>query len=322
MDLRWSRLGGAGIAYLATWSLCNAHCPMGTFFFCMCKALLLILSQLLVAFQVLTIANEIGIRQRYSQGICAAVSTGLLALNAAYQELAGTHAFVLVSTRNICAMTVILACLTLPRRPVVYANGRRVDQKNGASIFSLLSFSWYPLYQPSFSSLNALTLGDLPMVSLSQRFATVQQTFLNSASDDVLLRRLACTFRNALLLQWSLTLIHGLSQFAGQYLLQRLLSCLERRLAQQQSAMGYTVSLGLALLSENMSAGWITWVTQAKLVIPTTALLKGLLFKKMTKKQNLQTREPKTSKTKDAMSLESLMLNDWCVHICNQQSIF
>ncbi|KAM3511567.1 hypothetical protein MY11210_004785 [Beauveria gryllotalpidicola] len=105
-------------------------------------------------------------------------------------------------------------------------------------------------------------------------------------------------------------MLHSGSQFAGQYLLQRLLGSLERPFAQQQYAIGYALSLGLALLLENMSAGWTTWVTQAKLTIPMTALLKGLLFEKMTKKRSSQQAAPQAAKSKDVLSLESLMSND------------
>ncbi|KAM3498652.1 hypothetical protein MY10362_008041 [Beauveria mimosiformis] len=96
-----------------------------------------------------------------------------------------------------------------------------------------------------------------------------------------------------------------------QYLLQRLLGSLERPFAQQQYTMGYALSLGLALLLENMSAGWTTWVTQAKLTTPMTALLKGSLFENMTRRRSSQQAAPQAAKRKDVLSLGSLMSNDW-----------
>lgn len=264
---------------------------------------------------MLTITNERGVRERYKQGICAAASAAVFALYITHQDTMTEDRSTIISTERICALTIGIASLNLPRRPAVYENGRLVDQQNGASIVSLLSFSWYPLYQRRFSGLDNVHLDDLPITPLTQRIRTLQRNFAQCASGDMLLSRLAWAWGYSFSMQWGVTLIHSVSQFAGQYLLQRLLSCLERPLAQQQPAMGYAVCLGLALLSENMSAGWITWVTQARLSIPMTAFLKGLLFDKMTKKQSSQQAELKTTKRiderKNVLSLESLMSNDW-----------
>ncbi len=235
----------------------------------------------------------------------------MLALYITQQDVMTERLIAITSTERACALSIAIACLTLPRRPAVYEDGRLVDQQNGASVISLLSFSWYPFYQPSFYSFDSLRLLNVPITPLAQRIRTVRRDFIQCASGDMLLSQLAWAWRSSFSMQWTLTLLHSMSQFSGQYLLQRLLGCLEQPHSQQQHAMGYALCLGLALLSENMSAGWITWVTQAKLSIPMTALLKGLLFEEMTKKQSSQRTKPKTGKGENVLSLESLMSYDW-----------
>lgn len=215
------------------------------------------------------------------------------------------------TAEKACALAIVVCSLTLPRSPAVYKDGRLVDHQSGTSIISLLSFSWYPLYRPEFLELESISLRALPILPLSQRMRTARRNFMQCASGDKLLSQLMWTWRHSLFLQWSLTLLHSASQFAGQYLLQRLLGSLERPFAQQQYAMAYALSLGLALLLENMSAGWTTWVTQAKLTIPMTALLKGVLFENMTRRRSSQQAAPQAAKRKDGLSLGGLMSNDW-----------
>ncbi|OAA52214.1 ABC transporter, transmembrane domain, type 1 [Beauveria brongniartii RCEF 3172] len=265
---------------------------------------------LLLATQALTIANEVGTRERYRLGICAAISTAILMMYVTYSESRMELDLSIWTAEKVCALAIGLCSLTLPRSPAVYKDGRPVDHQSGTSIISLLSFSWYPLYRPEFLELESLSLRALPILPLSQRIRTAQRNFIQCASSDRLLSQLIWTWRHSLFLQWSLTLLHSASQFAGQYLLQRLLGSLERPFAQQQYTMGYALSLGLALLLENMSAGWTTWVTQAKLTIPMTALLKGVLFENMTRRRSSHQAAPQAAKRKDVLSLGSLMSND------------
>ncbi|KGQ06928.1 ABC transporter ATP-binding protein/permease VMR1 [Beauveria bassiana D1-5] len=265
---------------------------------------------LLLAAQTLTIANEVGTRERYRHGICAAISAAILTIYVTYSESRMELDLSIRTAERGCALAIGFCSLTLPRSPAVYKDGRLVDHQSGSSIISLLSFSWYPLYRPAFLELESISLRALPILPLSQRIRAAQRNFMQCASSDRLLSRLIWTWRHTIFLQWSLTLLHSGSQFAGQYLLQRLLGSLERPFAQQQYAMGYALSLGLALLLENMSAGWTTWVTQAKLTIPMTALLKGVLFENMTRQRSSQQAAPQTTKGKAMPSLGSLMSND------------
>ncbi|OAR00883.1 hypothetical protein LLEC1_07344 [Akanthomyces lecanii] len=265
---------------------------------------------LLISAQVLVLANEGGVRERYKQGIYGALSAGVLAFYITQQDVMTEHSIAIISTERVCALAIAIACLTLPRRPAVYEDGRIVDGQNGASVISLLSFSWYPFYRPDFANVGSLSLLDVPVVPFAQRVRTVRRDFMQRGPSDMLLSRLVWTWRYSFFMQWALTMLHSMFQFSGQYLLQRLLGCLEQPRSQQQPAMGYVSCLGLALLSENLSAGWITWVTQANLAIPMTSLLKGLLFEKMTKKQSSQRTTPKTRKDENTLSLESLMSND------------
>lgn len=222
-----------------------------------------------------------------------------------------------MSTELVCALAIAIACLTFPRRLAVYKDGRLVDQENGASVISLLSFSWYPFYQPSSHKPDSLSLSDVPITPLAQRIRTVRRDFMQCAPSGVLLSRLVRAWRYSFLLQWALTLLYSMSQLSSQYLLHGLLGCLERPRSQQQHAMGYALCLGLALLLENMSAGWITWVTQAKLSIPMTALLKGLLFERMTKQQSSRRTTPNAGKGENTPFLESLISSEWYVFVFN-----
>ncbi|KAJ3476686.1 hypothetical protein NLG97_g9045 [Lecanicillium saksenae] len=196
----------------------------------------------LVGIQVLIIANETSICERYTQGLCTAGSATVLALLITYRDIVINHNLEIVSTERICTVSIIIACLTLPRRPVVHVDGRRVDHQNGASVISLLSFSWYPLYQPAFSVATNLNLHDLVLLPLSQRIRTLQQRFSQCASHGRLLYKLTLAWRRPLSFQWALTLLHGLSQFAGQYFVQRLLSCMEQPSSPNHYGMGASVS--------------------------------------------------------------------------------
>lgn len=79
-------------------------------------------------------------------------------------------------------------------------------------------------------------------------------------------------------------------------------------------AQGYlcVAGMGVALISEHISAGWITWITQARLSLPMTALLKGLMFESMSSRYKLHDDKSDTPQVDALMSHECTSVSNIC----------
>lgn len=251
------------------------------------------------------------VRQRFNQAIWLAMAAALVLFPLMREVSLSGNETKIPLVQPWCAVIIIYTCSLLPRRPVLYHNGHRVDEHTSTSLASLLYFSWYPLYKPFLARLEKPELKDLPVLPLSQRLRTIRDRFNANQKQRSLFRRLLWTWRYTFALQWLVTLAHSLSQFLGQYMLLHLLRCLESGSTSQRPAVAYAMCMGLSLLAENISAGWVTWITQAKLNVPIAAFTKGLLFEKMTVRKMLREAEPTARDEPRPSSLGALVSKDW-----------
>lgn len=278
-----------------------------------------------MSIQALAVQLEPRFPRRYAHGIrlgCSATLTLHLML---YREWFMHNASPdMLWPQIVSLLAIILAGLSIPRRPLVFCQGRPVDCELSVSFWSRLTFSWGPFHGSRSAIPKQMRMEDLPEVGHSCRVNTWKQLLPVGEDKQVhLLRQLMTTFCPILTTQWSLVLITSLSQFGSRFALFQLLQCLEDQEKSSSTALLWVVGLGLGLLVETFSHSWLIWFTQMRLQIPIEGLLKSLVLEKLTRRP-LATRgsspnESKTTTDTDQLeypSLTNILTNHWFVHDC------
>jgi hypothetical protein len=220
-------------------------------------------------------------------GINGAISAATILVSTTYKSnFDATNGRQILWSQLVAALVVLLACASLPRRPMVFFQGNRVDHEHGASILARLSFSWGPFHQTWAGGIpEKIGLRDLPAVAHNLRVRTLERRFRNKAGKAVLWRQIFRTFLARLIRQWLLVLLKALSGFGSRFAFHQLLECLESRLVRGSEAWMWVIGLGFGLLAETIVGGSLSWFTQMKLEMPVIALLNALVFEKTTRRQ-------------------------------------
>lgn len=219
---------------------------------------LTLLLQTMMSIQAIAISRELSFRQRHTYGICGSLSAAVISASAVYRwkywqnipesdELLWPHI--------VAAMAVIFGCITLPRRPIVFFNGKQVDQENGAPILDRLTFSWSPFHQSRAAISETIDLHDLPDVSHKLRARTLKDRFNNTLGGKVgeliLWKQLLRTLRRQLIHQWLLIFLKATSEFGSRFALYRLLQCLELSSLPKGNSLALTWVAGLAFCHDD-----------------------------------------------------------------------
>lgn len=231
-------------------------------------------------------SRERNTRSRYLLGINGAISAGIMSLNTLcsgiYSRLDDSR---LAWTQAAVALYMLCVFMSLPRRPSVYFRGKPVDEANGASLLSKLTFTWCHLHRPGAGIPAQIHLQDLPVVAHKLRAQTLQERYQTRASGSSLWRQIMAMFLPEFLHQWLLVLLKALSEFGTRLVLYGLLKHLERGTEDVHMLWMCASGLSVGLLAEAIVKGWLTWVTHMKLEMPIIVLLNTLVFDKMLRKQ-------------------------------------
>lgn len=201
-------------------------------------------------------------------------------------------AFVVLDVLQVCAaLSCFLACLSLPRRPVVEDQGTPVDGQYTFSALGRYSFTWTGVTLVLARNKKTLGLDDLPILHLEGRSAHLQDYFTTLKKRDQLWKTLIFAHLPEILFQTVFTTLMSAAQFVPQLVMYQLLKRLESR-ANGGSADGVTwglvATLGLAILMSAWSQNWLLWIVLARLGLPVRTELSAMIFAKATRRKDVK----------------------------------
>lgn len=184
-----------------------------------------------------------------------------------------------------------MACLSLPRRPTVFAeNGEAIDGQYTTSAFGRYTFSWLqPLLE--LSAQKSLELTDLPRTDAKTRSENIQAAFNPKKRKGSLLKLLFLAHWPALLKQVFLTLGFSVFRFSPQLAMLNLLRILEARSEGDPTsfvAWLWAISLGIGLVIQSSLETWMFFITNTELLLPIRSQLSVLIFQKAMRRKDVK----------------------------------
>ena len=201
-------------------------------------------------------------------------------------------AFAVLEVLQICAAVIcFLACLSLPRRPVVEDGGTQIDGQYTGSAFNRYSFTWAGATLVLARKKKTLGLDDLPKLHVEGRSAYLQEYLKGFKNRDQLWKTLVFAHFPEILFQTVLSMLQSAAQFLPQLVMYQLLKRLESR-ARGDSAdtttWGLVFALGLAMIVSSWSQNWLFWIIWARLGQPIRTELSVMIFGKATRRKDVK----------------------------------
>ena len=202
-------------------------------------------------------------------------------------------------------MVCFLACLSLPRRPVVEEGGTPVDGQYTISAFGRYAFVWAGVTLVLARKKKSLGLDDLPKLHMRGR-STYRQNYLSTLKTrDQLWKVLVSAHLLELLFQTTFTALQSAAQFVPQLVMYQLLKRLESRAKgalAERAIWGLVIALGLAIILAAWTQAWLQWIVWARLGQPIRTELSALIFAKATRRKDVKG----LHKTKQAIDVDAV----------------
>lgn len=167
-----------------------------------------------------------------------------------------------VAARGVAAFIVILSALTVPRRPDVFYNGKKVDEMHTTSLFSRWSFGWAGRLLGKAFREGRLEQNDLPVLDSTRRAHELQKSFNQIKESPKLYYQIFLAHRKAIAIQWFLTFLVACVTFAPQFIMFQVLKLLEKRSVGVDigyEAWRWVVCLGLTKIVEAILQSYLFW---------------------------------------------------------------
>lgn len=168
----------------------------------------------------------------------------------------------LVVARNVAAFVVILSSLTVPRRPDVFYNGKKVDGMRTVSLFSRYTFSWAGRLLGIAYKKGRLEEEDLPTLDSRRRAHELQKAFNQIKESPKLYYQIFLAHWRAVVIQWLLSVAVAFFTFIPQFIMFKVLKLLEKRSAGVdigREAWLWIVCLGLTKIVEAIIQSYLYW---------------------------------------------------------------
>ena len=183
------------------------------------------------------------------------------------------------------------ACISLPRRPVVFiGNGRPVDAQFTTSAYSRYTWGWcLPILK--LASRKTFEMEDLPRPDHFTRAQNLQESLNYWNRPGKLFKLLLTTHYVAITNQVVLTVLESSFGFAPQLAMYNLLRLLELRKNGEDiglKAWVWVFALGLGLVIRAWLESWMNWVSLTRLMVPIRAELSALIFQKAMRKKDVK----------------------------------
>lgn len=197
----------------------------------------------------------------------------------------------LYASQLVTLIGATLASVCLPRRPDVFYDGHPVDKMNTQSALDKFSFTWVESMLMLAKQNKHLDLTDLPKMDHNTRAKDLSESWTTKQTSRKLWIEVVLAHKNALILQWVLTMIQAVGTFAPQFVTYFLLRILENRMIGTRAppeAWIWVVVLTVTSIALSWIESWMYWVSWSQLAIPVRAQLSALIFRKAMRRKDVK----------------------------------
>ncbi|KAF2501023.1 ATP-dependent bile acid permease [Lophium mytilinum] len=195
----------------------------------------------------------------------------------------------------------LVVCLTFPRRPDVFHEGKIVDRQWTVSALNHMTFSWVNSLLASIVSHQSLTVDDLPTMDHNTRARELHDSFNEKKRTAKLAKLVIMAHGRAILWQHMITTILAVVEFMPQIALYKLLRALEVQppgAAASASSLSWAVGLGFCLLLNLLGETYMWYSSRAFVFVPMRVQLMALIFSKAMKRKDVKEAEKEDTATK------------------------
>ncbi|KAK3375668.1 ATP-dependent bile acid permease [Lasiosphaeria ovina] len=269
----------------------------------------------LLLVQAIAIATNRDSVRAYYQGLSLSGSSLLVGgallvqLNAAsaWWSAAGKTALVLCTASAIAAAGLVVASLSLPRRPDVFYNSRLVDRMFTVSAYRRLTFAWASALMSVATEKGDLELADLP--GLNHRMRPTDQSAQWKAvnAKSSVIKSLLKIYGWCIFKQWTTAMANTAVSYLPWWITLRLLESLEAR--KPGDPIGprlwlLLVWLGMAKLASALLESWLFWTMVSDLYVPIRSQLAAVIFEKAMRRKNVKSASKSQEKKGDTNATE------------------
>ncbi|KAI1160700.1 P-loop containing nucleoside triphosphate hydrolase protein [Nemania serpens] len=265
-----------------------------------------------LTFQAICITVSRNSVDAYNLGLYSMISCVALAGNLTFQDSqVGAHLwkhdgflFATRVTEILIVLCLAFASLTLPRRPDVFYEGELVDRLYTVSAWSRYNWSWTSGVLRLAVKKKNLDLSDLPRPNHLARSKDTTAEWESHEFNTSLWISVILTHKWTFAIQWALSLVTAVLNFAPQFVILQLLHLLEQR--QGRERIGYegwmwAIFLVVAIVAQSWIETLLYWLSYADLCLPVRAELSALIFQKAMRRKDVK----EASKKKATMPAES-----------------
>ncbi|XP_044719937.1 ABC transporter domain-containing protein [Hirsutella rhossiliensis] len=217
-------------------------------------------------------------------------ATVLQALRVGHERISLTLRIV-----NICATTLLLiACISIPRRPHVFHKGRQVDAEWTVSAINRYTWSWAGALLKVACKKGDLDEKDIPRPDHFIRAENLVSAWTKASHHGSLLRSVLRAYGRRLALQWAIIVGRCILGIGPFWAMLRLVQLLEKRGSVELPAMEpwiLVIFMGACILADQWMDGWVIWYAITRLCIPARGQLSALIFEKSLRRKNVRAAE-------------------------------
>jgi len=198
---------------------------------------------------------------------------------------------VLRVSQLVLAIFTAFAGVSLTRRPEIYKDGIPVDRMYTVSALSRYSFSWCAHLLKLAHVKKRLELDDLPSMDHYTRSKDLSRSWESKDRPRKLWIEVAIAHKWPFIIQWSLTLIQAVGNFAPQFVTFHLLKILEERVVGypvNNEAWIWVIVLTIATIGASWIEAWLFWISWSELAIPIRSQLSALVFQKSLRRKDVK----------------------------------
>ncbi|QDS68680.1 hypothetical protein FKW77_002237 [Venturia effusa] len=196
----------------------------------------------------------------------------------------------LTATSAVLSVCGFFICVTYPRRPQLFFQGKPVDGCWTVSAFMGYTYSWPSGLLALSATGKELEYGDMPILDHHFRTRQLFDSYQRVKHRGSPLKALFLSHWVQILRQHVLTAVDALLMVAPQYAMYRLLRLLEQRDSGADianEAYFWVVGLGIFIAAGGFSNNWMWWVCYS-LNISIRAQLSGLIFAKSMRRKDIK----------------------------------
>lgn len=174
-----------------------------------------------------------------------------------WSKKTGRVCLILCAATAVSAVGLVLASLSLPRRPDVFFRGRLVDRMFTVNALNRLTFGWATTLMAYASKKGDLELPDLPALSHQMRPAEQSVEWNTRRKGDSVFKTLLKIYGWATFRQWAISIANTAVSYLPWWITLRLLEALESRKPGEETVGSrlwlYLVWLGIAKIAGAVS---------------------------------------------------------------------